>query len=122
MESTQDVGNAIRAIQNSTDKSMHGVEQAVASIAAATEQARNSGSALVEIVANVQATADQVQAIATASEQQSAASEEINHSISLVNETTSQTAVAMGEAAKAVNELSTQASRLTDLIEELRRA
>lgn len=122
MESTHDVGNAIRAIQESTDKSMQGVEQAVASIAEATEQARDSGSALIEIVANVQATADQVQAIATASEQQSAASEEINHTIILVNDTTAQTATAMAEAAKAVNELSAQAAHLTELIEELRKA
>ncbi len=122
MASTQDVGNAIRAIQGSTDKSMQGVQQAVERIAQATDQARNSGAALVEIVSNVQATADQVQAIAAASEEQSAASEEITQSISQVNLTTAQTAEAMGEATKAINQLATQASQLTELIQELRKA
>ena len=101
MASTNDVGNAIRAIQESTAKSMTGVDNAVERIGEATELANQSGAALQEIVATVEATGDQVNAIATASEEQSAASEEINQSIVQVNEMSRQTAEAMAEAAKA---------------------
>ena len=122
MASTNDVGNAIKAIQESTAKSMTGVDQAVERISEATELAGQSGAALEEIVATVEATADQVNAIATASEEQSAASEEINQSIVQVNDMARQTAEAMAEAAKAVSDLAAQAQGLTDLILELKEA
>ena len=122
MASTNDVGNAIKAIQESTAKSMEGVEQSVERISEATELAGQSGAALEEIVATVEATADQVNAIATASEEQSAASEEINQSIVQVNDMSRQTAEAMAEAAKAVSGLAAQAQSLTNLIQELKRA
>ena len=120
MASPNDVGNAIKAIQESTAKSMTGVEQSVARIGEATELASQSGAALQEIVATVEATADQVNAIATASEEQSAASEEINQTIVEVNDMSRQTAEAMAEAAKAVTELADQAQNLTGLIHEMK--
>ena len=122
MASTNDVGNAIKAIQESTAKSMTGVDNAVERIGEATELASQSGAALQEIVATVEATADQVNAIATASEEQSAASEEINQSIVQVNDMSRQTAEAMAEAAKAVSDLAAQAQTLTELIRELKEA
>ena len=122
MASTNDVGNAIKAIQESTAKSMTGVDNAVERIGEATELASQSGAALEEIVATVEATADQVNAIATASEEQSAASEEINQSIVQVNDMSRQTAEAMAEAAKAVSDLAAQAQGLTNLIQELKEA
>ena len=102
MASTQDVGNAIKAIQESTAKSMTGVDNAVERISEANELASQSGAALQEIVATVEITADQVNAIATASEEQSAASEEINHSILECDGMSRQIAEAMSESARAV--------------------
>ena len=122
MASTNDVGNAIKAIQESTAKSMEGVERSVARIGEATELAGQSGAALEAIVATVETTADQVNAIATASEEQSAASEEINQSIVQVNDMSRQTAEAMAEAAKAVSGLAAQAQSLTGLIQGLKTA
>ena len=122
MASTNDVGNAIKSIQESTAKSMTGVDNAVERIGEATELANQSGAALEEIVATVEATGDQVNAIATASEEQSAASEEINQSIVQVNDMSRQTAKAMAEAAKAVSDLAAQAQGLTELIRELKEA
>ena len=105
MASTNDVGNAITAIQESTAKSMTGVDNAVERIGEANELASRSGAALEEIVATVVATGDQVNAIATASEEQSAASEEINQSIVQVNDMSRQTAGAMPRGLKAVSVL-----------------
>lgn len=122
MTSTLDVSNAIRAIQESTDKSMSAVDNAVSRISEATELANQSGAALEEIVATVEATSDQVQAIAAASEEQSAASEEINRSIIEVNDMSRLTAEAMAEANQAVSDLANQAHKLTDLIQQMKNA
>ncbi|OXS30020.1 MAG: hypothetical protein BCS36_04785 [Desulfovibrio sp. MES5] len=121
MASTHDVGNAIKAIQESTTKSLTAMESASEQVDQATQFANQSGQALSEIVTTVEATADQVNAIAAASEQQSAASEEINRSITSVNEVVQQTAQAMDEAARAVGDLARQAHSLTDLIADMKK-
>ncbi|MDM8215549.1 methyl-accepting chemotaxis protein [Desulfovibrio piger] len=122
MASTQDVGNAIKAIQESAAKSTASVDDAVFQIEEATGLANESGTALQEIVSMVESTADQINAIATASEEQSAASEQINHSIFQVSDMSRQTAEAMAEAAKAVSELAAQAENLSGLIRDLKQA
>ncbi|MGV6996618.1 methyl-accepting chemotaxis protein [Desulfovibrio sp. QI0430] len=120
MVSTSDVAKAIQAIQDSTAKSMKGVENAVGSIGVATDLAGQSGEALQGIVEVVTATADQVNAIAAASEEQSAASEEINRSIVEVNEVSRLTAEAMNQASTAVADLTEQAKKLAALIQEMK--
>ena len=120
MASTNDVGNAIKAIQESTAKSTASVDNAVAQIEEATGLANESGRALEEIVTTAETTADQVNAIATASEEQSAASEEINHPILLCNDMSRQIADAMAEAAKAVSGLAREAQELSELIHEMK--
>ena len=96
-------------------------DDAVERIGEANELASRSGAALEEIVATVEATGDQVNAIATASEEQSAASEEINQTILRVNDMGRQIAEAMGGASKAVTDLAVQAQKLTDLIQDMKR-
>ena len=122
MASTTDVSSAIAAIQDSTEKSMISMDDAMEQVSQATELAGLSGQALQEIVATVDVTADQVHAIATASEEQSAASEEINQSIIQVNDMAGQTADAMHEAARAVSDLAIQAQELTSIIQNLKNA
>ena len=121
MASTKDVGNAIAAIQGSAGQSVAAMDKALTEVNTATDFANQSGAALRDIVHNVEATADQVSAIATASEEQSAASEEINQSIVQVNAMSGQTAQAMGEATKAVADLAQQARRLSELIDAMKR-
>ncbi|MCR4666382.1 MAG: methyl-accepting chemotaxis protein [Desulfovibrio sp.] len=122
MASTSDVGNAITAIHGSTEQGVKRMEEALGNVEQATGLARRSGDALQKIVSDVEETADQVRAIATASEEQSAASEEINRSISLVSEMSSQTTQAMGEAAAAITNLAKQTERLSALIENMKRS
>ncbi len=122
MASTNDVSQAITAIQGSAEQSVNRMEEALGDVEQATSLAQQSGEALQQIVRNVEDTADQVRAIATASEEQSAASEEINQSITTVNEMSGQTAQAMSASARAISDLAQQTERLGALIEEMKRA
>ncbi len=122
MTSTIEVGNAIKAIQTSTDQSAQQVDQAVRNIAQATEFSNKSGESLREILQMVEHTADEVRAIATASEEQSAASEEITRSIAEVNSITSSTSEAMREAAKGLESLRRRSQDLIRLIDEMKNA
>ena len=120
MTATQEVGQAITGIQQGTKKNIHNVEQVAASIEVATSLSVRSGESLKQILEFVHMVNDQVQSIATASEQQSAASEEINHSVEQVANISAETAQAMEQAASAVTELAQQSQALQRLIEEMK--
>lgn len=120
MASTQEVGSAVAAIQESAANSSASVGKAVEQIEQATQLAIDSGHALKEIVSAAEVTADEVRAIATASEEQSASSDEINQSITECNEMSGQIAAAMADAAKSVTELAAQAQNLTALVGDLK--
>ncbi|WP_300735006.1 methyl-accepting chemotaxis protein [uncultured Desulfovibrio sp.] len=122
MSSTSEVGNAINAIRNSTEKSIRQVDVAVESIARVTELSNKSGQALEQIVNMAEQSADEVRAIATAGEQQSATSEEINRSIADINSIATSTSKAMQQAAQAISELARQAQHLNSVIEDMKRA
>ena len=120
MASTSEVGQAIRSIQQSADESIRQVDVAVNGINEATDLANTSGSALEEIVQLAESAADQVRAIAAASEEQSAASEEINRSISDINKVANENASAMEQAAQAVNDLAHETSTLNSIVQDMK--
>ena len=122
MSSTTDVGNAIAAIQQSAGQSIQQVEKAVGNISEATEYSNKSGEALKEIVGMVDQTADEVRAIAAASEQQSATSEEINRSVADVNHIAASTTQSMQVAMQELESLRGLARSLMDLIEHMKKA
>jgi methyl-accepting chemotaxis protein len=121
MISTTDVGKAIHSIQQSVKQSIGQVDRVGELIDAATEKSNKSGDALGEIVTMVDNAADQVRAIATASEQQSATSEEINRSIEHINGIAAQTAQAMRESTQSVADLAAQTKTLSRLIEDMKK-
>lgn len=92
----------------------------------AIEEAANisvtSGESLSKILDLVNLVNDQVQSIATASEQQSAASEEINRSVEQVASISEETAQAMEHASRAVADLAQQSQVLQGLITDMKSA
>ena len=120
MSSTNDVSRAISAIQGSAQQSVNRMEEALQNVEQATKLAKQSGEALSRIVGNVESTADQVKAIAAASEEQSASSAGIDDSIKKVNVMSHQTTEAMSEAAKAITGLAQQIETLRKLILDMK--
>ena len=122
MASTSEVARVVHAIQESTTKSMSAMDDSLQLILQATDFAGKSGEALHDIVTDAETTADEVRAIATASEEQSAASEEINRSIVEVNSMTSEGARVMRDASQAVAELAREVQELRALIVDLKQS
>ena len=116
MTATQEVGQAITGIQEGTRKNIHNVEQSGLAIEEAAKLSARSGESLKQILEFVHMVNDQVQSIATASEQQSAASEEINHSVEQVATISAETSQAMEQASRAVTDLAQQSQALQRLI------
>ena len=120
MTATQEVGRAIGDIQNGTRKNILNVEQSATAIENATKLSIRSGDSLKQILEYVHLVNDQVQSIATASEQQSAASDEISRSVVQVATISAETAQTMEHAAHAVDGLAHQAQVLQRLINDMK--
>jgi methyl-accepting chemotaxis protein len=122
MTATKEVGDSIEAIQTAADRNVQAMEQAVSDLSTATDLSNTSGSVLQEIVDGAELSADRIQGIATAAEQQSAASEEINQSIDEINSIAAETEQAALETTQALERLAAQAEELSGMVESLRNA
>lgn len=119
MQATTEVHAAISGIQEGARANARATETAVIAVEKSTEMAGRSGEALASIVAVAESTSDQVRAIATAAEQQSAASEQINSATGDVNRICGDTNQAMCESAEAIERLSQLAEKLSGVIQEM---
>ncbi|MCT4626351.1 methyl-accepting chemotaxis protein [Halodesulfovibrio sp.] len=120
MSATREVVEYVSAIQASTNQNVEATEKAVVLVGDSTELAVRSGEALKAILGMVEATADQVRAIAAASEEQSAASEQISCSVNVINDISEQTAAAMTESTAAVESVAQLAQDLNGIIDNMR--
>ncbi|WP_320173448.1 methyl-accepting chemotaxis protein [Maridesulfovibrio sp.] len=120
MQATQEVEHAVHAIQAETRRNIEEMNNAANMVAKSTEYAGQAGESLETIVENVDSTADQVRAIATASEEQSAASEQINRGTEEVNRIAMETAEAMHQSMTAVSDLARLSGDLQKLIDDLK--
>ena len=120
MASTSEVGRSIAGIQKSVNESIAQVEKAVELIHMVAGEATRSGEMLAEIVSMADSTADQVRAIATSSEEQSATCEEINRAITEINSIAGQTSNAMQEASSEVSDMALQIQSMTALIAKMK--
>ncbi|ACS78342.1 methyl-accepting chemotaxis protein [Maridesulfovibrio salexigens] len=120
MQATQEVEQAVHAIQSETRRNIDEMNNAANMVAKSTEYAGKAGESLETIVENVDSTADQVRAIATASEEQSAASEQINRGTDEVNRIAMETAEAMHQSMTAVSDLARLSGDLQKLIDDLK--
>jgi methyl-accepting chemotaxis protein len=121
MIATKEVAESVGGIQLGTQKNLANVERAAQTIEEATALANQSGESLREIVTLVEIASDQVSAIATASQEQSAASEEINRSVEDIHRVSDETAASMAQSAQAVEDLAAQTSELRGLIERMKK-
>ncbi len=116
MSATQEVGQAITAIQSGTTRNVGKVKEATQAVNQVTALAEESGNALNEIVSLVEESSTQVTCIATAAEQQSTASGEITLAIENISAISSEIAQGMSESSSAVERMVQQARDLGSLI------
>lgn len=117
MSATQEVGQAVKLIQNGVGTNIDGMEKASSAIQHAAGLAVESGQALEEIVPLVEATSAQVNMIAHAAEEQAVTSDTVNRNIQEVDAVSREIASGMALSAKATTDLAAMAHKLKDLAE-----
>ncbi|WP_034632815.1 methyl-accepting chemotaxis protein [Maridesulfovibrio bastinii] len=120
IEATKEVGEVVGAIQDGAKSNIDRMTNTSKMVQSSTDLADKAGSALQKILETVADTADQVRAIATAAEEQSATTEEINRSTEEVNRIAIETSESMEQSTRVTNELAKQAEELIQLINELK--
>ncbi|MFW5488205.1 MAG: methyl-accepting chemotaxis protein [Desulfovibrio sp.] len=120
MSATKEVGDSIQAIQDAAKSNMESTQIAVEDLGKAVDQAMESGNVLRQIVEKVDVSAQQIQSIATATEEQSATSEQINHAIEEIDRITAETSAGVNESVAALRDLAEQTHSLKMLIDELK--
>jgi len=122
MLATKEVALVTEGIQKGTQVNLGQVAETVQEVRVASEKTAEAGQALRQIVELSEVTSDQVQTIATASEEQSASSEAINHAINEINRIAGDTSESMKSSKLVLGELMKQISDLQRVIEELQAA
>ena len=122
MTSTNEVGNAVHGIQQTSRRSIENVDLTVNRIQEAATLAGQSESVLQEIMSLVDSASMQVKSIAVASEQQSATTEEINRTVEGVDAIADETVSSMTHGAQAVSAMHAQVEQLRSLVNALKNA
>ncbi|SBW07340.1 Methyl-accepting chemotaxis sensory transducer with Cache sensor [uncultured delta proteobacterium] len=122
MTATKEVGDAVKAIQGSTQSNITGMEETSRAVAQSTEMAQEAGGALREIVSISDVSAGQVKHIAATSDEQLAVSREIGTDTSEINAIAGKTATLMTDVGHTVHQISTLTDRINALVKELQQA
>ncbi|AGW15102.1 methyl-accepting chemotaxis protein [Megalodesulfovibrio gigas] len=122
MVATREVADAIGTIQGGARNSNAEVVKAAEAVERSAQKAGNAEQRLLEIVAMAEETADQVRAIATASEEQSSAAQEISNATEEVSGVASDIRADMDAAIQVVDRLHGQAARLMEIINQMQTA
>ncbi len=121
MGATKEVGDSIKAIQDLARTNVTGMDDAVTAIDGAARLSGSSGELLQQIVTMAHDAAGQVQAIATAAEEQSAASEEITRSVEEIDRIARENGTLVNATNTDLRNLADQAAELRRLIEGMKK-
>ncbi len=119
MSATQEVGQSVRSIQQSSAANQDEVKRVVAQIDKTAEFAHLSESALQEIVQVTGLNTEMIHQIANAATEQTTVSEEISQSMSDINEVVNKNAEAIEQSAEAIRELAQQAQELQNAMKNV---
>lgn len=120
MQATNDVEASMNDIQSNTKINVRETEKSVQLVAETANMIHQAGGALDRIVEMAAKTADQIQLIATSSEQQSATSDEITHTLIEIDKLADQTMTVMNQTTSVVALLAGQFRELKGIIKDLR--
>ena len=115
-KATKEISVMIRAIQNETKSAVSVMEQSVRQVESGTMEAARSGSALQDILHQINDVAAQVQQIATAAEEQTAVTSEISSNMIQITDIVQQTARGAHESSMAAAQLSGNAEGLQQVV------
>ena len=121
-KATREISEMIKAIQTETKGAVSAMEEGVREVQYGTEEAAKSGSALQEILDQINAVSLQVNQIATAAEEQTATIGEITGNISRIAEIVQNSAQGSQDSSVAAAQLASLSDDLSTLVTQFKLA
>ena len=121
-KATREISEMIKAIQSETKGAVSAMEEGVREVQQGTEEAAKSGSALQEILNQINAVSLQVNQIATAAEEQTATISEITGNITQISDVVQRTAQGSQDSSVAAAQLASLSDDLSTLVTQFKLA
>jgi methyl-accepting chemotaxis protein len=121
-KATREISEMIKAIQSETKGAVGAMEEGVREVQQGTEEAARSGSALQEILDQINAVSLQVNQIATAAEEQTATISEITGNINQISDIVQRSAQGSQDSSIAAAQLASLSDDLSTLVTQFKLA
>jgi methyl-accepting chemotaxis protein len=115
-KATKEIAQMIKAIQNETTSAVAAMEEGVNEVERGTRDAAKSGTALDDILNQINAVSMEINQIATAAEEQTATTTEINNNLQQIAEVVQMSGSSSNETASAAKDLMTLAEEMHRLV------
>ncbi|MBI5233621.1 MAG: type IV pili methyl-accepting chemotaxis transducer N-terminal domain-containing protein [Deltaproteobacteria bacterium] len=115
-KATKEIGIMIKSIQEETEKAIATMDKEVKVVEQGVTLAKEAGSALGDIVGQVEAVTSMIRQIAVASEEQATTSDQISKDIEAVASITKQSTSGAQEIAHASHEMASMAAKLKSVV------
>jgi methyl-accepting chemotaxis protein len=119
-KATREISEMIKAIQAETKGAVTAMEEGVREVKQGTEEAAKSGSALQEILDQINAVSMQVNQIATAAEEQTATINDITGNITQISDVVQRTAKGSQDSSVAAAQLASLSDDLSTLVTQFK--
>ena len=121
-KATKEIGEMIKSIQQETRNAVSAMEEGVKEVETGTCRAEKSGQALQEILSRIGEVTEQVNQIATASEEQTATTGEISQNMQQITQVVHETALGAQESATAASQLTGFSGELQHIVAQFKLA
>ena len=115
-KATKEIAQMIKAIQHETTGAVAAMEEGVKEVERGTRDAAKSGTALDDILNQINAVSMEINQIATAAEEQTATTTEINNNLQQIAEVVQMSGSSSNEAASAAKDLMAHAEEMHRLV------
>jgi methyl-accepting chemotaxis protein len=115
-KATKEIAQMIKAIQHETTGAVAAMEEGVKEVERGTRDAAKSGTALDDILNQINAVSMEINQIATAAEEQTATTTEINNNLQQIAEVVQMSGSSANEAASAAKDLMAHAEEMHRLV------
>ena len=119
-KATKEIAVMIKQIQKDTSEAVTSIQEGEKEVAIGRDLAIKSGESLTNIVAATNKVVDMINAVATASEEQSSVAEEISKNIEGINNVTHETAKGIQQIATASEDLNRLTENLQRIVEQFK--
>ncbi len=117
---TQEISTMIEKIQSDTEIAVKSISSGNDEVQKGKKLAENAGKMMGEIVGSANQTLDEINQVASTSEEQSATAEQISKNLEMINNVSNESAEGIQQVARSTEDLNRLASNLQELLSEFK--